>query len=145
MYWDDIFGVNKKNRVIFLSFHDLLLKALTLLSLEECWVSHGFFFHFLLFRKSHSYTCHMLPCLFMVFLMFWVAELCLLVCWPFTPAYIAGFYWLNWKLQFSQAFHHLVIIMSSMAPKILPNYFFSREPALSANFVSKEPDSKFFN
>ena len=61
----------------FLSFHDLLLKALTLLSLEECWISHAFFFHFLLLRKPHSYTCYMLLCLFMALLVFWVTELLL--------------------------------------------------------------------
>lgn len=66
----------------------------------------------------------------------WVTELCLLVCWLFTPAYITGFYWLNWMLQFSQAFHHLVIIMSSMAPKLLPNYFFSLENLLFQQTLS---------
>ena len=61
--------------VLCISYKTIVVNLNTYKPCNNPMVSHGFFFHFLLFRKPHSFSCHMLPCLFMVLLMFWVAEL----------------------------------------------------------------------
>lgn len=50
--------------------------------------------------------------------LFCITKLCLLMCWLCTSAFIAGSYYPNWMLLFSQALHNLIKIMSSVASKL---------------------------